>query len=102
MILARDRLIRKYGLNWQDSERFIALLHRRSELVAVTKTVHGCRDPKDDPVIETAFRGGAGLIVTSDQDLQDPSLAEYLALGGVRVLTAGQFLAELEARSSTD
>lgn len=52
-----------------DRERFLALLLRESELVAITEEVRACRDPKDDKFLEAAVNGGATCLVTGDQDL---------------------------------
>ena len=47
-------------------------------------------DPGDDPVIETALAGGAGVVVTGDRHLLRSSVP------GLRMLTVAQMLHELE------
>src|SRR5262249_36495412 len=45
LVLADDQLIGKYGLSWRESEQLLEQLRDHSMLVAVTKALHGCRDP---------------------------------------------------------
>ncbi len=55
----------------------------------LTKPV--CRDPKDDPFIECALSGGAGIVVSRDKDL--------LALEkpfGIEIMTPRRFLSRLK------
>ncbi len=40
-------------------------------MVAIEGTSYGCRDPKDDAVMETAVAGRVEYLVTGDQDLLD-------------------------------
>jgi uncharacterized protein len=56
--------------------------------IEITGEVAGaCRDPKDDFVLECAWKAGAELIVTGDKDLL--TLGEFR---GIRILTARQYL----------
>jgi putative PIN family toxin of toxin-antitoxin system len=52
-----------------DRQEFIRLLGHVAERVPITYTVHVCRDPKDNMLLELAVNGSADLIVTGDQDL---------------------------------
>ena len=52
------------------------------------------RDPKDDPVVACAVEGGAGFIVSGDQDLL--VLRTYKR---VRMVTPRDFLALLETQT---
>jgi predicted nucleic acid-binding protein len=65
------------------------------ELVHLAGTVHVCRDPDDNAVLETAEAGGADCVVSEDKDVRAAEVAEYLAARGIRVLTIRQFLEEL-------
>lgn len=68
------------------------LLQIGAELVPVPGTLHLCRDPKDDMVIETAVSGRADVIVTGDKDLTDAvEVADYLAERGIQVLSVRVF-----------
>jgi putative PIN family toxin of toxin-antitoxin system len=53
----------------QQRETFLEAFIRESEVVQVTESIHVCRDPKDDHVLELAVSGKASLIVTGDEDL---------------------------------
>lgn len=72
-----------------DRQEFIRLLGRVAERVPIIYTVHACRDPKDNMILEVAVNGAAELIVTGDQDL--------LALGifqTVPIVTPATYLEE--------
>jgi len=66
----------------------------RGDLIKMTTTPPGCRDPKDHPVLATAIDGRANAIVTGDHDLRadDPlrlAMAEYgVELWGIESLLA--------------
>ena len=65
---------------------FLASLSRESELIGVTESIHVCRDPKDNLILELAVDGNADFIVTGDADL--------LVLNpfrGIRILTPADF-----------
>ncbi len=51
----------------------------------VQGVVMGCRDPRDDKVMEAAMNGGADFIVSRDKDLLDASPREKYALEKVGV-----------------
>jgi predicted nucleic acid-binding protein len=76
----------------------LATLQERAEVVPIQGNLKVCRDPNDDMVIETAIRGGADVLVSTDKDLTDaPDVAAVLGEAGVRVLTIAPFLTELES-----
>jgi putative PIN family toxin of toxin-antitoxin system len=57
--------------DWRDS-RIAAVLNdvlRRAIRVTLYNTVHLCRDPDDDKILECAERAKADLIITGDKDL---------------------------------
>jgi putative PIN family toxin of toxin-antitoxin system len=74
-----------------DPDEIVDLLALTSVMVEPTETVDVVRDPDDNRVVEVAIAGSADVIVTGDADLLD-----LRAVGSVRVLTATQFLAELD------
>lgn len=95
-VLARPRFATRYGVTAADITRLLALLHERAEVVPVAGTVHLCRDPDDDVVIETARAGAAQAMVSRDDDLKhDWDLIKLLAAEGIEVLSVRQFLARL-------
>jgi putative PIN family toxin of toxin-antitoxin system len=48
---------------------FLIALVQSTTLVETTETVHVCRDPKDNMLLELALSGKADVIVTGDSDL---------------------------------
>lgn len=50
-------------------ERFLASLIRATDLINVKTSIHACRDPKDNRILELAVDGDADFIVTGDADL---------------------------------
>jgi putative PIN family toxin of toxin-antitoxin system len=67
--LALPRIRDKYGLDAQAIETTLALLALRGELAHPTRVIRVCRDPDDNALIEAALAGGAGYVVTGDEDL---------------------------------
>lgn len=74
-------------------ERFLVEFVRMAHLVEIRESVHACRDPKDDQVLEMAVNGEADVIVTGDADL--------LALDpfrGIKIVTPADFTETLKLR----
>lgn len=95
-VLARERITRKYRVGREEGEALVARLRRRAIIVYPTGTLHLCRDPGDDMVIETAARGDADTLVSRDDDLKgDSHLNVLLAAAGIEVLTVRRFLAAI-------
>lgn len=94
--LTAPRLMVKYGYSDRDLREYLERIASRARLVTVTGEVVLSRDPKDDPVIETAFRGGANFLVSRDEDLiRDQPLAAHLAARGITTTTVARFLQHL-------
>jgi putative PIN family toxin of toxin-antitoxin system len=55
------------------------------------------RDPKDDPVIETALLGRADVLCTLDQHLYTPGALEFLRKRSIQVMSDAQLLRRLRA-----
>ena len=68
-------------------EAFVLQLQPLIEWVAIKGAVMGCRDPKDDKVLETALAGQADVIVTGDEHL-----LVLHPFRGVPILRASAFL----------
>ena len=66
-VLGRDKFDRY--VTREARERFFESLIRESELVEITESVHVCRDPKDDRILDLAINGNASLVITGDTDL---------------------------------
>jgi putative PIN family toxin of toxin-antitoxin system len=63
---------------------YVGLIERASTLVkSVQGVVMGCRDPRDDKVLECAMNAPARYIVTRDKDLLEASPAEKYAISKV-------------------
>jgi putative PIN family toxin of toxin-antitoxin system len=96
-VLSRPRVVRKHRRSRQEITEFVDAIREGAETIGLTGTVRVCRDPDDDALIETAESGGVECLVSEDQDLHAPEVVDYLAAVGIRVLTAREFLAELQA-----
>jgi putative PIN family toxin of toxin-antitoxin system len=102
-VLARPRMVSKYGVTAVDIAQLQALLMAKAELVEVNGTLQLCRDPDDDVVLETAVNGQADALVTRDEDMsRDLDLIALLEARNIRVLTVQRFLGELESARHHD
>lgn len=52
-----------------ERQRFLRLVGRVAERVAIIHRIEACRDPKDDKFLELAINGRATVLVTGDDDL---------------------------------
>ena len=66
-VLDRDKFDRY--LPRERRERFLTSLIRATDLINVNASIHACRDPKDNRILELAVDGDADFIVTGDADL---------------------------------
>ena len=74
-------------ISHEERDKFLESLITESNLIETTESVHVCRDPKDNQVLELAVNGNAAFIVTGDTDL--------LVLNpfrGVQIVTPAEFL----------
>ena len=95
-ILSKPRLMLKYGYSDQDLREYLERIVSRSQAVTLAGEVVLSRDPKDNPVIETALIGGARFLVSRDEDLtRDQPLVAHLATRGITVVTVARFLQHL-------
>ncbi len=88
--LREPRIARKYHLDEQAIQDFVAELAVSGELVAPTREIHACRDEDDNRVLEAAVAGKANFIVTTDEDLLVLDTFE-----GIRVVRPQIFLTAL-------
>lgn len=94
--LGQPRLVRKYALSGEEIERFLELLLLRSVVVFPTGAFKGCRDPRDNFLLETALLGRAEYLVSRDDDLKrDTDLIRTMEAEGIRILSVRQFLLHL-------
>ena len=95
--LRKPRLVRKYILSSGEIERFLELLLVRSLVVFPAGICKGCRDPRDNFLLEAALLGRAEYLVSRDDDLKrDAELIQAMELEGVRILSVRQFLRRLK------
>ena len=74
-------------ISHEERDKFLEALITESNLIETTESVHLCRDPKDNQVLELAVNGNAAFIITGDTDL--------LVLNpfrGVQIVTPAEFL----------
>jgi uncharacterized protein len=96
--LTRPRLSRRYPLALNQVEEFLELLSSHSQIVVPSGSLHECRDPDDDIILETAVLGNAQYVVTRDDDIKrDVDLIEHLRARSVIVSSVQQFLDLLES-----
>ena len=92
-VLARPRIAGKYSISSTDRCEYLNLLRVASIVVPVSGAVQVCRDPDDDVVIETAFRGRANALVSRDDDLKNADeVTTYLEESSIKVLSVRRFL----------
>lgn len=68
-VLTRPQFDRYLAI--EERTEFIRSLARVGESIPITYTVHACRDPKDNLLLELAINGQAEILVTGDRDLLD-------------------------------
>jgi putative PIN family toxin of toxin-antitoxin system len=80
-------LAEKFGWSIDDAteklDGFLAFALR----VEISGSLHVCRDPNDDMVLECAVASGAKMIVTGDKDLL--AMNPY---GGIQIVTPAEFV----------
>ena len=92
-VLGRDRLRRRIRVTDEDVTEFVRLVAEGSMVIATTGRVLGCRDKKDDALLEAATLGSADMVVTRDDDLKrDVDLIARMAQGGIAVVSVSTFL----------
>ncbi len=96
-VLSRPRIVEKYGLAPDKVAEYVALIVEKSNMVSLPGTLHLCRDPRDDAVLETALAGVASCLISRDDDLKrDEDLVLAMERKGVSVLSIARFLARLQ------
>ncbi len=80
-------LVEKFDWSYERVQGELAPLLRSSIRVELQGTVHVCRDPDDDKILECAERARANLIITGDKDLL--SLRTH---GRARIVTPAAYL----------
>ena len=80
--LEYPRLQRYLKMSKQDTEEFVILLEQIAEPVRIADhPAPGiCRDPDDEPYLQTALAGRADYIVSGDGDLLDLKVVEHIPI----------------------
>jgi putative PIN family toxin of toxin-antitoxin system len=92
-VCARARIRGRFRIEQADVDRFLVLLEDRAVLVEPVSVPAVARDSDDDLVLATALQGGAGCLVSGDDDLmKDGNVIAYLARHGVALYSVSQFL----------
>ena len=95
--LNQPRLARKYTLSGAEIEQFLELLLVRSLVVFPTGAFKGCRDSRDNFLLEAALLGRAEYLVSRDDDLKrDVELIGAMEQEGIRILSVQQFIRHLK------
>jgi len=92
-VFSRPKFVDRYGLAAGDVDELFASLAAAEPVVPTARMPLDVRDPKDAPILAAAL-GGADFLVTGDKDLL--VLRDDPRLGGLRIVTAGEFLAILD------
>lgn len=92
-VLSRPRVKNKYSIADSDIEELLILIEERSDHVLLSGDVEVCRDKDDNFVIETAIKGGAGYLVTRDDDIKfDIAVLSFLSKYNISVISIAKFL----------
>jgi uncharacterized protein len=93
LVLARPRIQKRTAMTDLDIAEYVRLIAERADVVATTGRSFGCRDPKDEALLEAAVVGPADLIVTRDDDLKgDGDLVTKMSEAGVAIVSVATFL----------
>lgn len=92
-VLLRPRIMKVRQTSAVEAEAFVRSVASVVRMVSVTGTLHLCRDPDDDVVLETAVVGGATYVVSRDEDItRDVDLADQLTAHGISTITISRLL----------
>lgn len=81
-VLEYPRLQRYLKMSRQDKEEFVILLEQVADPINIDDfpALGICRDPDDEPYLQTALAGRADYIVSGDQDLLELRLVEHVEI----------------------
>src|ERR1700736_6693436 len=98
-VLSRQRIAHEPD----DTIAFAARISSAATFVAIRGLAMGCRDPRDDKVLETAMNANSDFVVTRDRDLYDARARysiEKIGIGirsrPIRVVGVSAFLNALD------
>jgi uncharacterized protein len=88
-----DKLIKKFGFDEPDLEKFNDLINTRSTPYLTFHSVKICRDPKDDFLIDLIIASNPDYLITRDKDL----LEIKQNFGKTRIIKPEEFMGILRA-----
>lgn len=96
-VLRYPRLQKRFGMTDEELYDYAQFLREVSQTVILTQSYHApLRDADDLHVLQTAERGGADVLCTSDKDFHDdPAVLGYCAARGIAVFYEDDLLARL-------
>lgn len=83
----REKMIVKFETPAFAANATISYIRSISEVVYIANKTYTLRDPKDNPVLETAINGKCDFLITGDKDLL--ILKKY---NNINIVTPAQFL----------
>jgi putative PIN family toxin of toxin-antitoxin system len=92
-VFSQPKFVGRYGLAVIDIDELFAGLAAAEPVVPVARMPLDVRDPRDAPILAAAL-GGADFLVNGDKDLL--VLRDDPRLGGLRIVTASEFLEVLD------
>ena len=96
-VLSRPRIVEKYHLAPDKVAEYVAFIVEKPQTLTLPGTLHLCRDPRDNAILETALAGLASFLVSRDDDVKgDEDLVLTMERQGVSVLSVARFLARLQ------
>ena len=96
-VLGRLRIRRRFRLTDEEVAEFVRSVGEGVSVIATSGLELGCRDPKDDALLEAATISSADAIVTRDDDLKrDADLVEKMQRAGTTVMSVSAFLRLLQ------
>ena len=98
-VLSYPRLQRYLKIDVQERQAFVVLLEQIAEPVSLAHhpETGTCRDPADEPYLQTAVAGRADCIISGDRDLLDMQ-----EIDGIPIATPAEFDRILQATGRSD
>lgn len=92
-VLRRPRIRKRLHLTDAEIADYVGLIAERADVMKTSGRRFGCRDPKDEALLEAAVDASADLLVTRDDDLKgDGDLVTKMREAGVDIVTVSAFL----------
>ena len=100
-VLRYPKIRKMHFLTEEELYAYVQFLRSISEIVVLDHRYHApLRDSNDLNVMQTAERGGAGLLCTHDADFHEPGMIEFCSHRGIEVCSEATLLARLRGTPS--